>query len=339
VSKDDFLTEETTMAQDQQVAPQDARTFLTSFGHAEDALKGMPDPDVLKLHGTVNGHFTKAVEEKVKAATANAPVFGEKWRETIAGDNQDAMKTLARFKDPGDIFKSYSELRAKMDAGELKFATAFPAKGTDAEKAAWRKEQGIPEAPDKYDLKFDNGLVIGADDKPIVDKYLAHAHSRNFTPDQVKENISWFLSDFKTMAEQERAEGTANLKRATEDKLREAWKGDYRMKRTAVENLLAGKVKSDSDIHKLILASVDTNADFAQFLADVALDLNPATTVVPAGDGAAGQLVNIEAEIASIEKFMRTNRADYNKDEKKQARYRDLLAAKDTMTSRQSAAR
>lgn len=36
-----------------------ARTYLTEFGHSADALKAMPDPDVVKLHGSVVASVTK----------------------------------------------------------------------------------------------------------------------------------------------------------------------------------------------------------------------------------------------------------------------------------------
>lgn len=318
--------------QQQQVDPQQARTFLTNFGHAEDALKGMPDPDVVKLYSGANGFVTKTVEEKVKEATSKVPVFGEKWRETLAGEDPEDLKTLTRFKDPTALWQRTKELNKKFSSGEVKVVTPFPEKGTDQEKAAWRKEQGIPDAPDKYDLKFDNGLVIGEDDKPIVAKYLQHAHSRNFTPAQVKENIGWFLSDFKTMAEQERAESVARTKQATEDKLREAWKGDYRMRRTAVENLVTGHFGgSDSDLGKLVMASVETHPEFAQSLANLALELNPAAPLMPPSDSAAGQMVNIETKIKEIEGLMKTDRKAYNA---RSDEYRQLLEAREKMKAR-----
>lgn len=318
--------------QQQNVKPEDARAFLGNIVSDPETLKTWDDAKVLAFHGNATKFVDGAVQAAVKKASESAPPFSEKWREAIAGDNADAMKTLTRFKDPSAMFQSYEAMRQKFDSGSLKVVTPFPEKGTDAEKAAWRKEQGIPDSPDKYELKFDNGLVIGEGDKPIVDAYLKHAHSRNFTPAQVKENIGWFLSDFKTMVEQDRAEGMAKLKQGTEDKLREAWKGDYRMMRTAVDNLVAGHFGgTDSDLGKLVLASVDTNPEFAQSLAKLALELNPAAPLMPPVDGAAAQLVNIETKIKEIEALMRTNRPEYNR---REAEYRQLLEARDKIKGR-----
>jgi hypothetical protein len=44
------------------VKPEEARTFLASFGHGEEALKGMKDDDVVKLHGTVSGAIKKHMD-------------------------------------------------------------------------------------------------------------------------------------------------------------------------------------------------------------------------------------------------------------------------------------
>mgnify|MGYP000100175251 CR=1 FL=1 len=55
---------------------------------------------------------------------------------------------------------------------------------TDEELAEYRKANNIPEAPDKYDLTFDSGLVIGKEDKPIVDSFLKYAHDNHYDNDR-----------------------------------------------------------------------------------------------------------------------------------------------------------
>src|SRR3546814_3644725 len=56
---------------------------------------------------------------------------------------------------------------------------ALPIYATPEQIAEWRKEQGIPEKPEDYDLKFDNGLVIGEADKPLVAEFLKASHATN----------------------------------------------------------------------------------------------------------------------------------------------------------------
>jgi hypothetical protein len=52
--------------------------------------------------------------------------------------------------------------------------------------------------------------------------------------------------------------------------------------------------------------------------------MNPLSTVLPAGEDNAKGLSERKAE---IEKFMRTNRGEYNKDVKIQDEYRELIEA------------
>jgi len=67
--------------------------------------------------------------------------------------------------------------------------------------------------------------------------------------------------------------------------------------------------------------------DMARWLAMNARTINPVATVVPgAGANIAGA---IDDEITSIEKMMRTDRQAYNKDEKMQARLRELYGARE----------
>ena len=76
-------------------------------------------------------------------------------------------------------------------------------------------------------------------------------------------------------------------------------------------------------------------ADLVKTLVDWARQLNPAGVVLP---GAGGNLAkSIDDEITQIETLMKTDRATYNKDEKKQARLRELYAARDKIGAKKAA--
>ena len=72
-----------------------------------------------------------------------------------------------------------------------------------------------------------------------------------------------------------------------------------------------------------ILASVDT----VKWLLNMNLQLNPHSKVVP--NSAGNPASAIDDEIAKIEKTMRTDRKAYDRDEKSQARLRDLYTARE----------
>ena len=59
---------------------------------------------------------------------------------------------------------------------------------------------------------------------------------------------------------------------------------------------------------------------------------NPAGVVVPGSH--ADPSKGVDDEISTIEKTMRTNRSEYNRDEKMQARYRELLGAREKLKPR-----
>lgn len=324
-----------------QVSAQDARAFLTNYGHAEDALKGMADDKVLELHGKVHGSHTKAIESALKTHTEKAPVFGEKWREHIAGEDQDALKQLARYASPADVWKKARELEKKMSSGELKAVTAFPEKGTAEEQTAWRKDHGIPEKPEAYDLTLGDGLVIGDDDKPLVNEFLKHAHATHTPNEGVKQTLKWFLGTYREQVESGRAEAEKGALQQAEDQLRKDWGADYRGNMNAIAGLLDAHVSTDSGLKDRILKSVKLEPEFAKLWATLARETNPAGTLV-SGDPAKMEQT-IGDEISKYEGWMKAGRGTkegdkYWKDEKVQARYRELLGARDKMKGKAKAA-
>lgn len=308
-----------------QVNPADARTFLSNFGHSPDALKTMPDPDVLKLHGTVRTYHDTSIAEATKGL--NGKTFPENWREQVAGDDKEAMATLARFNDPSALFKSYNELRGKMAKGELKAATPFPDKGSAEEQTAWRKANDIPEKHDAYDTKLGNGLVIGDDDKPIVDSYLKYAHSGNMPQGVVKQNLEWFFGQYLPEMQRTQAEADAEARTKAHETLRQKWGGNFKANVEAAKALVGELPAAAQDLFWGSRLADGTplgdHPDVVQWLSSLAFKINPHVTLVP-GDQA-GQLKGVEAELREIEKAMSTDRRAYNKDEAKQARYRELV--------------
>jgi hypothetical protein len=262
------------------------------------------------------------------------------WREEFAGGDEKQMARLQRFTTPKDIFASYRALEQRLSAGELKAVTPFPKDGKPEEQSAWRKEQGLPEKPEAYDLTFDDGLVIGEEDKPFVDNFLKAAHAANYTPSQVKEALRFHYANQEAQAEA-REQADADLARKTIDALRLEWGGDYRTNMNGISALLdtapAGvkdKLKNSRTADGTPLMS---DPDTLKFLVGMFRTINPVTTIGISGDDAA-VAKGIDAELDSIKETMRTNRAKYNKDEKMQARYRELIAAKERMGGNKKAA-
>ena len=250
------------------------------------------------------------------------------WRTKLTPDGKHS-KTLDRFASPNALLDSYLALRQKLDSGELKSTAAFPDKGTEEDQAAWRKSHGIPEKADEYNLKFDDGMVIGEADAPVVGDFLKAAHSVNADPKQVNGILRWYYDlQEKNLAAQE--ENDTKYLSESEDTLRAEWGGEYRTNVNMIKGLVQTLPESVRDLflnarlgdgHALL-----NHPDMARWLVHTSRTINPVHTVVPnAGANIAGA---IDDEITAIEKVMRTDRKSYNSDEKMQQRLRELYDAR-----------
>lgn len=256
-------------------------------------------------------------------------VWPEQWRETYAKGDKTKLEVLSRYTTPESAFDAILATRQKMSTGELKVVTPFPEKGTPEEQTQWRKDNGLPEAPEKYDLKFEDGLVVGEDDRPIIDDFLKAAHAAHMKPAEVKAAVHWY---YDNLEKQTKAQEEADLtvKQENDDKLRSEWGNDYR----ANINLITGLLDmAPAGLKDRLLGGrladgtpIGSDLETLKYLAGLARQINPVTALVP-GAGA-GAVTTVETEIATIEKRMREDRKGYNKDEAMQARYRQLLDAR-----------
>lgn len=304
-----------------------ARTFLNDYVSEPDLIKDVPDDKILPWAT----HLKTKVDEFGKQIPAT-------WRQIVAGDNPEHLKTLERFQSPKALYESYAALRGKMSSGELKQISPFPDKGTPEQQAAWRVENGIPLEPkgDKgYKVSLPDGMVLGEDDKAVVEHFAEAAHAAHMRPEHFNSTIAWYLNE-KAARAQAMAEKDSEFRMGAEDTLRAEWGGGYRenvARITAlldqapegVKDLVAGARAHDGTI-------IGDHPQVVRWLADIARQLNPAGVNIPATGGS--QAASIEDEIKQIEDVMEKDRRKYNSDEKMQARLRELYTARDTLKQR-----
>jgi len=261
------------------------------------------------------------------------------WRARLAGEDKEALKRLGRFTDEAAFYKSYRSLEAKLSSGEMK--KALPEGASPEEVATWRKENGIPDKPEGYveKLALPNGLVIGEADKPIVAEFAAAALEGNTDPAAFNKMVAKYY-EIQDKQRQAQEDADASFKQSSEEALREVWQGaDYRRNLTAVNNLLAGW---PDGLAASILAGRDPegrkfgdNPNFIKQLASLALELNPAATLVPVGASDPGK--SIEGRLADITAMMPDRNSEYWKGPKAellQQEYRDLIDAQEKLKSR-----
>ena len=281
--------------------------------------------------GTGGSTFTSSAGSTASVAFK----WGDGWRDQIAGGDAKILQRLGRFATPEDMWRSYTALEARMSSGEIK--SGKPKDATPEQLTQWRKENGIPEKPADYDLKFDNGLVIGEEDKPVIDAFIEVAHKNDLPPSAVKEAVAWYYAAAEKQTE-DRAAADLKAAQETTDTLRAKFGNEYRPNINAMHSLLdlAPAGLKDSLLHGRLADGTPIGSAPAaiEWLVGLARQLNPVGTVVPAGTVNPGQA--IEAEISKYESMLGNRNSEYWKGDKAQwhqNRYKELIEAKTAMTA------
>ena len=241
------------------------------------------------------------------------PNWPDNWRELIAGEDEKALKQLQRYAVPGDVYKKARSLEQKLSSGEYKMALSQ--EPTEDELKEFRQINGIPEKPEDYDLKFDNGFVIGDEDKPIIDAFLRAAHEHHFEPEKVKTAIEWYYKEVERQeAEQEQKD--AKIKESAEDELRAEFGNNYRREMTNVNNFLATAPQGLRE--KLMTGRladgtpVGSSKEFILWMNHLARELNPSGTLT--GMHGSDPARSISDRINEIRQVMRTDKARYKRE-------------------------
>lgn len=270
------------------------------------------------------------------AADGGFKPWGHDWRQRYSGTDEKKLNMLSRYADPAKAFDALIAAQNRIAAGDVK--NPLPENPTAEVLATWRKENGIPDAPEGYLEKLPNGLVIGDDDKEIVKDFLTSLHGANADPRVAHQALAWYNGFAEKQAAARAAADTTHT-RETEDSLRATWGNEYHANINAVRNWV-GTLPADAAAVVLNARGPDGRAimnipEVVSWFAQQAREINPVGTIVPAGTSAPGKAM--ESRIGEIEKMMRTDRKAYNKDEKVQAEYRQLIDAQSKMRARGAA--
>lgn len=207
---------------------------------SKDDKDGDPEPDkkddkpddekdpVLDWRETVIARALKGQENTLTAAKL------EKRREALRRD-------LSRYKSAEDYMLAGMAARERLRSGEYRRAK-LPDDASEEEVAAWRKENGIPETADSYEIPKVNGHRWKEDDTPFIDSFKSVAHGANFNQEQMNAAAKWYAD---TMAEQQNEfiEKITNIDREdrqnTRDQLLvEMGKGDLKPSLKLMDQLL-----------------------------------------------------------------------------------------------------
>lgn len=147
------------------------------------------------------------------------------WRDEMAGGDEEARKFLGRYKTPAAVGKALVDLRKQISAGGLKKALGENA--TQAEQAAWRKENGIPAEPAGYLDALPATVRMTEDDKAAFVDFAKAMHEDNAPPALVAKVYNWYegaqqrAAEARTLQDQQTAA-------ALDDELSGEWGRDKR---------------------------------------------------------------------------------------------------------------
>ena len=265
-----------------------------------------------------------------------APVAGDwpdNWRELKANGDDKMLKRLQRYASPSAALDALFNAQSKIAQG---IREPLPADAAPEVVARWREDNGIPAEASGYQMP--DGVVLGENDKPLVDDFLKVAHSRNWQPDDVKAAVGWFMERQANQADAMSARD-AEQRMAAEDELRGEYGPAYRQEvkrafeflRTAPEGLgdaiLGGRL-ADGRL-------VGDAPEVIRWLNSMQREMNPMATVVPGAGTNAVQA--IEAELAGLQKMMGDRQGDYWRGPmaaKHQARAQELISAQQKQRQR-----
>lgn len=240
------------------------------------------------------------------AATPPAQEWSER-RKTLAGDNKALLGLMERYTSEQAFANAHLSMAQKIQTGELKPVAPYPEKGTDEEKAAWHKANGVPDKPEVYveKIKLPDGMVMGELDKPGMERLAKFAQGKRWTQDQYNAVLEAYNHE-KDAAVNARDIADEAFHRESEDKLRADWgPQDYRRNVNAVHNLLAG---APEEVKKNLFGGrtadgrmIGDHPEILKWLAQVAMDVNPAAAVLPPNI-APSQIGSRMAEIEAMRK-------------------------------------
>lgn len=269
--------------------------------------------------------------ETAQADTVVTPDFPDDWREKISAGDEKMLEKLKRYGSPKAVAEALAQVQEKISKGEFKRPLADDA--TDEQKAEWRKENGIPDTFEGYELKLGDGYVVGDAEKPMINEFLKAMHEDNTLPAVVNKALTTY---YKLVEQEKAALDTVDNSRyaETEKTLKQEWGRDYDTNKSLVmqhiENILPADQVDNFLSGRLANGELIENSPAVlRALLGAALQINPGATLV-SGEGERGH-TQITDEIAGYEKMLRENPTEYwkgPKAEQHQERYRNLLSAK-----------
>jgi hypothetical protein len=244
--------------------------------------------------------------------------WSDKWREEFAtGEdgkpNEAALKTLARFQNPKDLFKSWTAAQERIRSGEYKRVSQPPDPSNAEAMTQWRQENNIPATADEYDL-IPEGIKpeeIDGKTKESLQFIQKGLHEANI-PATAAKALSKIMVDMAAQQQEALTEADAGNMDNCEDALMTDWGADYKTNLKA--NMATMKKHWGEDMEDIISARTPSGrrlADIPAFNKAInALARSEGADILYDGENRGGS--SLESRRAEIEKIMAEDMSKYN---------------------------
>lgn len=250
----------------------------------------------------------------------------------MAKGDAKRVERLSRYATPDAVADALLATQEKIGRGELRSNTPFPATGTAEEQKAWRQSQGLPESPDKYELKLRDGYVIGDEDKPMINNFLTKLHGANASPAVASAAVDFYYEFVEQQTQERIAKDQEQVQQSRDALIAEMGLPEFKQNEGLVKAMIETMPAQVKDLFIGARLADGTplyggNPMIFKGLADWARKINPVTALVPgAGANTAHAIAD---EIAKYEKMMREDAKAWFADAAAQKRYQQLVAARD----------
>lgn len=280
---------------------------------------------------------------KAEAAPAEAGASSDyDWRGKLAGEDAKFRKELDRFTDEPSFAKAYKEVRSK--ATDPRRVSIPGDDATDEDRAAYAKARGIPETPDKYEIKVKppQGYEPNDTDKERLTDITAFLHAKGGVyadPAVINAAHELYYREAETAVAYAQATA-ARQAELTSEALGKLWPGPEKARNVGFAKAAAAHYfgKEWSDIADMQFADgslLGDNVQFIKAMARIGRETMEDPIFLEAGRNGADASKSIQSELDGLLALRATNRAKYNSPDT-QKRLAELYDAKQRHEDRAS---
>lgn len=150
----------------------------------------------------------KTILSKGEGEGDDKPSTWDELKIKVAGEDEKLKGRLDRYTSFEAFAKAGLSAQDKVRSGEVKAPLAEGA--SDEEKVAWREANNIPAKPEDYTIPEMKNFKFEESEKPVVDSFLAAAHSINASQEFIDKTVGWYAETLTAGAEAQFNQDTQN---------------------------------------------------------------------------------------------------------------------------------